>query len=336
MSQQLSRIFLPNNLKKHLRDTVQIIEFNTPLIKVYKTILWLSLGSAVALSVYFYFLEAFSFYTSFNKLMILVSAAAILFFVFYAIYWFIFTTFVNLKLYYRTRQIEMHLPDYLGFTAANLRAGMPIDKALWLAIRPRFGPLAKEMEIVAKSTMSGQDLGKALTKFADKYDSKMLTRSVSLLNEGLNAGGKISELISKIAWNLDEVEIIGKEISANVMNYVIFIGFATIIAAPILFSLCSMLLYIITGLQDIIGPTSASAQALPVNFLQSGITQTDFNIYAYLSLSVTSIFSSMIISIIRKGNIKDGLKYVPVFLICSLSIFALASYLLRFLFSGIF
>ncbi|MBW2995457.1 hypothetical protein KY312_03815, partial [Candidatus Woesearchaeota archaeon] len=150
---------------------------------------------------------------------------------------------------------------------------------------------------------------------------------------------RISELITKIAWNLNDVGIIKKEISASVLNYVIFIGFATIIAAPILFSLCSMLLFIISGLGDIMPTGGAAAtggmQVLPVGFFKSGISARDFGIYAYLSLSVTALFSSMIISIIRKGKIKDGLKYVPIFLISALIIFTIARKVMESLFGGI-
>lgn len=336
VSQQLSRIYLPGNLRKVLRDRIQILEMKTHLLQVYKVIIWLSVICAILLSAYIYFSNYLVFYRPFNKLMITAGVGVILSFVFYAMFWLFFITYINLMMYYRTKKIEENLPDYLGFTAANLRAGMPIDKALWLAIRPRFGPLAKEMEMVAKATMGGEDLQAALTKFANKYNSKVLKRSVSLLNEGLSAGGKISELISKIAWNLDEVKIMKEEISANVTNYVIFIGFATIIAAPLLFSLCSMLLYIISNLQSVIGPATQTAQSLPVSFMKSGISVGDFSIYAYLSLGVTSIFSSMIVSIIRKGNIRDGLKYIPVFLISAITIFIVCRNLLQLIFAGIF
>ena len=76
------------------------------------------------------------------------------------------------------RMIEENLPDYLEFTSANLRAGMPIDRALWFAVRPRFGVLAKEIEDVAKRTLAGEDLHVALVDFAKKYDSQILLRSV--------------------------------------------------------------------------------------------------------------------------------------------------------------
>ena len=68
---------------------------------------------------------------------------------------------------------------------------MTIDKALWYAVRPKFGVLANEIETVAKETMKGEDLKIALQKFADKYDSILLKRSISLLSEGIDAGGEI-------------------------------------------------------------------------------------------------------------------------------------------------
>ena len=43
----------------------------------------------------------------------------------------------------------MVLADFLGLTSSNISAGMPIDRALWFAVRPKFGILAREIEEVA-------------------------------------------------------------------------------------------------------------------------------------------------------------------------------------------
>ena len=87
-----------------------------------------------------------------------------------------FVFYLNLRIYNRTKEIEKVLPDFLQLTAANISAGMSIDKALWFSIRPRFGILAKEIETVAKKSMSGEDLEQALKEFASKYDSPTLDR----------------------------------------------------------------------------------------------------------------------------------------------------------------
>ncbi|MFH1682466.1 MAG: hypothetical protein ABIA37_01595, partial [Candidatus Woesearchaeota archaeon] len=91
--------------------------------------------------------------------------------------WLILYIVVDYKIYLRKVGIEEVFPDFLQLTSANIRSGMPIDQALWHAIRPNFGVLAKEMADVAKQTMSGTDLEKALQDFAAKYDSTLLKRS---------------------------------------------------------------------------------------------------------------------------------------------------------------
>jgi pilus assembly protein TadC len=58
--------------------------------------------------------------------------------------------YFDYKIYQRTKEIEEVLPEFLQLTSANISAGMTIDRALWFAVRPKFGVLAKEIEEVAK------------------------------------------------------------------------------------------------------------------------------------------------------------------------------------------
>ncbi|HHI04135.1 MAG TPA: hypothetical protein ENL45_01165, partial [Candidatus Woesearchaeota archaeon] len=118
--------------------------------------------------------------------------------------WLLFYIIIDLRIFKRKVGIEEVLADFLQITSANIKAGMPIDRALWYAVRPQFGVLANEIEIVAKETMSGEDLESALKKFAKKYDSIMLKRSINLLVEGIGAGGEIGDLLNKIAMDIEE------------------------------------------------------------------------------------------------------------------------------------
>src|SRR3989338_10721385 len=119
------------------------------------------------------------------------------------VFWILFYVVIDLKIFKRKVDIEDVLPDYLQLTASNIKSGMTVDRALWYAVRPRFGVLAKEIESVAKETMRGEDLKAALQKFADKYDSILLKRSISLLIEGVEAGGEIGDLLNKTESYLD-------------------------------------------------------------------------------------------------------------------------------------
>jgi len=240
--------------------------------------------------------------------------------------WIMFYIAVDLKIFKRKVDIEDVLPDFLQLTASNINAGMTIDRALWFAVRPRFGVLAKEIEMIAKETMSGVDLKLALERFAARYDSTILKRSVSMINEGVEAGGEIGDLLNRIAINIQEQKAMLKEMSANVTTYVIFITFATVVAAPFLFALSGVLIEVVQNLGSALGSTSnaAASTGIALSFSGTGISQSDFRIFAIVSLILTSLFSAMMISTIKRGNIKSGVKYIPIFIAISLVLYFVA------------
>ena len=245
--------------------------------------------------------------------------------------WVIFYIAVDLKIFKRKVDIEDVLPDYLQLTASNIKAGMTIDRALWYAVRPRFGVLAKEIEIVAKETMRGEDLKTALRKFADKYDSVLLKRSISLLIEGIEAGGEIGDLLNKIAINVQENKLMRKEMSANVTTYIIFITFSTVLAAPVLFALAGTLIKVISNLGSTLGDVgfAAATSGFALSFSGSGINYNDFRIFAIISLIITSFFSAIIISTIKRGNAKFGFRFIPIFIVVTVSLFLIADKVLE-------
>ncbi|MFH1134361.1 MAG: type II secretion system F family protein [Nanoarchaeota archaeon] len=244
-----------------------------------------------------------------------------------------FKTVFDLRIFQRRMMIEEVFPDFLQLTAANIRSGMPIDRALWYAVRPRFGVLAKEVELVAKETLSGRDLEKSLVEFSKKYDSPTVERAINLLISGLEAGGEIGDLLTKIAMDIQETRIMKKDMAANVMTYVIFISFATLLAAPFLFALSYNLLIVI---QRIMGNISLPQDSMSgggfgnllINMSAESISIPDFKIFAVLMLAVTSFFSAVIIAIIQKGSVKEGFKYIPIFIVSTIAIFYIASAIL--------
>ncbi len=252
--------------------------------------------------------------------------------------WMMFYLAVDLKIFRRKVDIEEVLPDFLQLTASNINAGMTIDKALWYAVRPRFGVLAKEIEAVAKETMSGVDLKLALEKFASRYDSAILKRSISMINEGVEAGGSIGDLLNRVSLDIQQQKAMLKEMSANVTTYVIFIVFATIVAAPFLFALSGILINVVENLGSSLGGTASGAQSagISISFTGVGVTQTDFKVFVIVSLIITSFFSAIMVATIKKGNVKAGVKYIPIFAAVSLVIYAIAQKLGALLLSSFF
>ncbi|RMF05343.1 hypothetical protein D6764_04945 [Candidatus Woesearchaeota archaeon] len=250
--------------------------------------------------------------------------------------WMMFYLVMDLKMFRRKLAVEAVLPDFLQLTSANIRAGMPIDQALWYAIRPRFGILAKEIETVAKETFSGKELNAALQEFASKYDSTLLKRSISLLVEGIDAGGEIGDLLNKIALNIQETRIMKKQMAASVTTYVIFISFATLLAAPVLFALSYQLLVIIKGITGKLASTNlSSAGGLSFSISGDAVALSDFKVFAISTLIMTSFFSAVIVATIRKGSVKEGITFIPVFIVVALLVFFMAMSVLSSALGGI-
>jgi len=245
--------------------------------------------------------------------------------------------YLDIRMYNYVKEIEESLPDFLQLASSNISAGMTVDRALWYAIRPKFGILAVEMENVAKSTIVGEDLEKALVTLGQKYDSRMLKETINLLVEGIQSGGEIAMLLNKLSTNIKETQLMRKEIGASVTTYAIFIGAATVVAAPLLFALSTQLLMIIQKIfGSLVMDKSAGSGSFSLNLTGDSINISDFKRFAILVLVISSFFSAAIISVIQKGSVKDGVKTIPIFIIISIILYYGASAMFSSLLGGLF
>jgi len=242
----------------------------------------------------------------------------------------------------RANQIEKVLPDALQLISANVRAGMTIDRAIWLAARPEFGVLEEEIKMVGARTMGGKSLKVALTEMTKTIKSSILDRTVKLILEGIESGGELAHLLEEVANNVRTTQTLKKEIKASVMTYSIFILFAAVIAAPFLFSIS---IFFVDTMTTIWGKTSVgtsvtgSSMGMGSMFAKARgpqITVDDLFWFAIATLMVSSFFGSLTIGLIQSGKEKSGLKLIPMMMIASITILIIALTVVRMLFKGFF
>lgn len=247
--------------------------------------------------------------------------------------WLILYLMLDLFIFQRHKSLEEVLPDYLQLVAANMRAGMGPDQAMYKAVRPEFGVLSKEIEHVAKDSFSGRDLSEALNDFAQRYDSKMLKDAVHIIIEGIQAGSQLEDILNSVAKNIQEARTLSKEMSANVTTYAIFIGFAVICGAPILLALSKNILIVIQTLTA--GLTIPTGIQIPITIGDSSISPADFQIFSIVMIILTSITSSLIMAMIMKGNIKESPRYITLIVPAALAVYFIATYILSFFIGAI-
>jgi pilus assembly protein TadC len=242
--------------------------------------------------------------------------------------------YLDIRIFNRTRNLEEILPDFLSMVSSNLKGGVSFEKALWMSIKPRFGILASEVAIAAKKVMTGHDIDVALNEFADKYDSPMLKRSMSLIIGEIASGGKISDIIDDIARNLKKTRLLKEEMSASVITYMIFIAAVVIVISPILYALSFNLLTIIQQVTNMLADSMSNSSNAMFKVTAVDLDKNVFKIFSHICIGVVAFFSSMIVSIIEKGNIKGGIKYIPMFLILSQIVYIIAFSVMTNVFSA--
>lgn len=250
---------------------------------------------------------------------------------------FITYTYLDYVIYNRTKAIESVLQEFLRYVSENLKGGMSVESALWESIRPKFGVLAEEIRLTAKRVMTGQDVDEALHEFSMKYDSPTVRRTFNLIIEGMRGGIDIAELIDKLEVNLRETKELKDEIVAINATYVIFLTAISFMIAPALFGLSFNLLIILKQISCKLGQSvsGVSAAAMPIDLSKIEVNPENFATFSIYVLGVTSMFIAMMISLIRNGNIKQGVKYVPVYAFGSIIMYMFFKAILRLVFSGL-
>lgn len=235
----------------------------------------------------------------------------------------------------RGREIENVLPDCLQLISSNIRAGMTVDKAVWLSARKEFGILEEEIRKVGAKTFGGKPIKFALQDMTTTIKSTILERTIKLIVEGMESGGELAKLMDETANNIRTQQTLRKEIYGSVMMYTLFIGFAAVLGAPLLFAISIYFIEITSKLWTI--PNLSSAGASNMGFLKMTgpqIPPGDLLAFAIITIAITTFFGSLIIGLIQYGQEKRGLKYVPLFMGAALAIFFAANFLIRMLLGG--
>jgi pilus assembly protein TadC len=332
LMEKFGRSFIPKRFREPLQDYLLKAGYDRTPYSLFGVLFFVAVGITYAAFLYAYpfvmrfepiarFIATMGFWTVGIGLLVI-------------LFMFFIWSYLNLRIYARTKEMELNLPDYLTLVVTNLRSGMSFDKSLWSAIRPEFGVLSKEIAIVSKKVMTGNDTSEALDEFARRYDSPILRRSINLIISEVESGGEIADVIERVVANLRKTEYLKKEMAAQVTSYMLFISIIVMALAPLLFSLANTLLHVIIELAGQLSGTAASggssAAAGPAGQISgtfSGLAErseqlkSDFYVFSYMALATISFFAGLIVSIIEKGDVRGGLRYIPVFLTVTLVLF---------------
>lgn len=248
----------------------------------------------------------------------------------------LFYLMISFSIDAKTKEVEEVLPDALQLMSSNVRAGLTTDKALLMAARPEFGAFGEEIRRVGRETMTGRDLASALLDTTTRIKSDHLSRTMDLIVNSIRSGGELADLLDQTSMDLRDQQMMQKEISAGVLMYVIFIFIAIGLGAPGLFAMSSFLVKILSANIKMISsqmPQETTSSSM-ISLTGVSVEPEFVDLFSTIAITVSCIFGSLIMGLIRTGREKDGVKYLPILLIISLVLFYTIKYAMESMFGG--
>jgi pilus assembly protein TadC len=339
---ELGRVIIPNKIRPRLRDYLLkagIEEVPYSLIGIIVVLALLFSGIYVVFSVVPSLEKVtlpgldrpLTFFESLGLILInktvFVNFLKVFGFLFLALIGSLFLVFILFYVYFeyrifrRTVSMEKMLPDFLRQVSQNLKAGLTLDKALWNSIDPAYQELSFEIRLMAKRVMVGEDLVSAMFNLAKKYNSPELLRTFSLLAESNKSGSEMAYIVDNVVDSLEKNKSLKEEIRATSTAYTIFISVIVIIIIPLLFSLAFNLVGVLESIsQKFSNVGQVQGANLPLNIADLNITFDPSLLYYFIigAVIISSFTASLLISVIRNGDLRASPKYVIIY--CTLSI----------------
>jgi len=226
------------------------------------------------------------------------------------------------------KEIERYWPDALKLIADTMKAGSSFDYALREVCVADFGPLSFEINEVIRRIEMGDTTIKALDFLSYRVESKVVRRTVTLIQESLRTGAPLADVLEEIANDTKYIYRIKKERQTKTMLQSIFIVAAGAIVAPFIFGLTRVITEFLTNVATSTGIASAASLVVAM--------KTQATIFMLLDIYIIlEVFAaSAMISIMREGKLSPMYVFFPVMITIAYTVYLVAQAVLRSMLAG--
>ena len=225
-------------------------------------------------------------------------------------------------------EIERYWPDSLRLIADTMKSGSSFEYSLREASAADFGPLSYEYNEVIRRLEMGDNMSAALSYMSNRIDSKIVRRTITLIQECLRTGAQLSDILDDIAGDTKNLYRIKQERITKTLLQTIFIFAAGAIIAPFIFGLTNVITTFLTEVAKNSG--IASAEALDVSIATQ--KSIGFLLDAYVLLEVAA--AAVIVSLMREGKFSNAIVLFPMMVIVAFIVYSLSQFLITSMLAG--
>ncbi|MGB1586123.1 MAG: type II secretion system F family protein [Thermoplasmatota archaeon] len=220
-----------------------------------------------------------------------------------------------------TKLMEERFPDFLRDLASSHKGGLTLYAAVAVAARGDYGSLTKEIRKMAQQLSWHVSFEEALQRFADRANTPLIRRGVSLVLEAGRSGGNTAEVLMAAARDARELKTLESDRRLNMSLYVIiiYITFAVfLMVASIMYASFVPELLRTSEAAKELGASSAGG----VNFAND-LTAADYRTFYFLAAIVQGVGDGVVAGIMSTGRAMLGLKHSFIMLLITWMVFVL-------------
>ncbi|KAB1196751.1 MULTISPECIES: type II secretion system F family protein [Haloferax] len=223
----------------------------------------------------------------------------------------------------RTRAIERSMPDFLDRLASVNEAGLTVVQSLRRVSSSDLGTLGDEVERICRDIDWGADAQTALRRMDRRTMSPMVSRSVTLITNAMNASGDIGPVLRIAANEAQDSRRLARERRQEMLTYLLVIYIAFFVFLGIVVALT---VSFIPAVEQATAGTAVGAGGVGgvTSGTFAGLRDVDTAAYSVLFFHLSAIqgvCSGLIAGQLGEGEIADGIKHATLLLFVTYAVF---------------
>ena len=228
---------------------------------------------------------------------------------------------------YKTiKAVEKRLPDFLRDVAEAGRFGMTLADAIVVASSGRYGALTPEIKKMAAQIEWGVPATEAMRLFANRIDTPLVHRVVSIVVKASDAGGSVADVLSMVSHDIKELQLSQEERNIEMSTYlaVIYISFFVFLVTIIILNLTFLPKIKEAGMAVTKSAVDAGLDSASIGGASLDVSAIpQIELAFFLASMIHAIGDGMMAGVLQNGRISEGLKHSFVMLILGILILTL-------------
>lgn len=211
----------------------------------------------------------------------------------------------------RIKKLEAEFPALLRDIALSRKSGMTLGVAVSFAAKGEYGELTEAIKWVDNMMSWGVSFEEAMERFAKRYPTPLIRRSISIITEASMMGGEIGEILETVAVDAEETKALERKRSSETLPYIAIGYLSYFVFVAVILTICSQFI-------PMMEETARKAAGMQMPGFGFAVSERDIELYKMLffhALLIQGLFTGLVTGKIGEGAIFAGLKHSVVFII---------------------